>query len=68
VWQKVRIRYIETVYYENDKVRVKKRLIFECRCDERIKLKVRDLHVSHTLKICFVFMFEDSKSINRELY
>ncbi len=25
-----------------------RRLIYECRCDERLKLKVRDLHPSHT--------------------
>jgi hypothetical protein len=28
---------------------LKRRPIYECRCDERQKLKMRDVHVSHTL-------------------
>jgi len=37
------------VYYESIKREVKTKLVHECRCDERLKPKLRDLHVSHTL-------------------
>jgi hypothetical protein len=37
------------VYYEEIKRELNRILIYECRCDERLKLKVRDLHSSHTL-------------------
>ncbi len=50
---------VEFVYYEMTKRKLNKRLIYECRCDERLKTKgerstcltytVRDLHASHTL-------------------
>jgi hypothetical protein len=38
-----------TVYYEEIKRELNRMLIYECRCDERLRAKVRDLHVSHTL-------------------
>jgi hypothetical protein len=37
------------VYYESIKRELKRRLIYEYRCDERLKLKMRNLHVSQTL-------------------
>jgi hypothetical protein len=41
------------VYYSSKKREVNRRLTYECRCDERLKVKVRDrvrdLHVSHKL-------------------
>ncbi len=42
------------VYYESRKRELKTRrpihdLIYECRCDERLKLNLRNLHVSYTL-------------------
>ena len=40
---------IAVVYYESMKRELNKRLIFECRCDTRLKLKLRDLHAWHTL-------------------
>ena len=36
-------------YYETIKRKLNRRLICECRCDERLKAKLRDLHASHTL-------------------
>jgi hypothetical protein len=38
------------VYYETIKREINKRLIHECRCDERLNLNLRDLHVSYTKK------------------
>ena len=37
------------VYYESIKRELNRRLIYECRCDERLKAKAEGLHVSHTL-------------------
>ncbi len=37
------------VSYESIKRELKTRPIYECRCDERLKTKTEDLHVSHTL-------------------
>jgi hypothetical protein len=37
------------VYYESIKRELQRRPIYECRCDERLKLKLRGLHASHTL-------------------
>jgi hypothetical protein len=37
------------VYYESIKREIKIKPISECRCDERLKIKTEDLHVSHTL-------------------
>ena len=39
----------KVVYYESIKQELKIRPIYECRYDERLKLKLRNLHVSHTL-------------------
>ena len=39
------------VYYESIKRELKIRPIYECRCDERLKLKLRNLHAPHTLKL-----------------
>ncbi len=41
------------VQYETIRWELNKRLIFECRCDERLKSKMRDLHVSDTLQTLF---------------
>jgi hypothetical protein len=35
-------------YYQSIKRKLNRRLICECRCDERLKLKLRELHASHT--------------------
>jgi hypothetical protein len=56
--------YIETdlcwslivVYYKSIKRELKKRCIYECRCDERLQTKTRDLHVSHTLFVYYESM------------
>ncbi len=37
------------VYYESRKRELKIRLMNEGQCDERLKLELRNLHVSHTL-------------------
>ena len=37
------------VYYESIKRELKIKPIYECRCDERLKTKGENLHVSHTL-------------------
>jgi hypothetical protein len=37
------------VYYEAIKRELYRRLIYEGRCDERLKAKAEDLHASHTL-------------------
>jgi hypothetical protein len=37
------------LYYESIKRELKTRPVNECRCDERLKVKLRNLHVSHTL-------------------
>jgi hypothetical protein len=39
----------EVVYYESRKRELKIRLMNEGRCDERLKLELRNLHDSHTL-------------------
>jgi len=44
---RIQIRIV--VYYESIKREPKIRGISECRCDEDYKLKVRNLHASHTL-------------------
>jgi hypothetical protein len=53
-----RLNYVETgkaytaiviVYYESIKREPKIRGIKKCRCDERLKLKQRNLRASHTL-------------------
>jgi hypothetical protein len=36
-------------YYESRKREVKTKPMYECRCDERLKLNLRNLHTSHTL-------------------
>jgi hypothetical protein len=36
------------VYYESIKRELKRRLVYEYRCDERLKLKMRNLHSSDT--------------------
>jgi hypothetical protein len=41
------IQYL--VYYETIKKKLNRRLIYECRCDERLNLKLRDLNSSHIL-------------------
>jgi hypothetical protein len=45
----VRIRYIEVVYYETTKRELKKDLYMSVGVMKDEKLKLRDLHVSHTL-------------------
>ena len=37
------------VYYESIKRELKIRGIYECRCDERLQTKLRNLRASHTL-------------------
>ena len=37
----------QVVYYVSMKRELKTRPIHECRCDERLKLKLRNLHDSH---------------------
>jgi hypothetical protein len=37
------------VCYEETKRELNRVLIHECRCDERLRTKLRDLHVSHKL-------------------
>ena len=37
------------VYYESLNRELKTKPIYECRCDERLKLKLMNLHASHTL-------------------
>ena len=37
------------VYCETIKRELNRRLKYECRCDERLKVNLRDLHASHTL-------------------
>ncbi len=46
------------VYYESRKRELKKRRKNEDRCDERLKLKRRNLHVSHAL--CLFIMNQQS--------
>ncbi len=43
---------LRQVFVDNEEIKseVKRILIYECRCNERQKLKLRDLHVSHTLE------------------
>ena len=42
-------KILGTVYYESMKRELKKRLIFECRCDERLKSKVEgSTHLTYT--------------------
>ena len=43
------VRGVLVVYYEEIKRELNRRRIYECRCDERLKVKLMDLHVSHTL-------------------
>jgi hypothetical protein len=50
----------EVVYHETIKREPNKRLMYECRCDERLKDKLRDLHASHTL--VFFIMNRESES------
>jgi hypothetical protein len=40
--------FLYVVFYESIKRELKIKPIYECRCDERLKMKVRNLHVSHT--------------------
>jgi hypothetical protein len=40
------------LYYEEIKPELKRILTYECRCNERLKIELRDLHVSHTLSWC----------------
>ena len=39
---------LQIVCYESIKRDLKRRPIYECRCDERLKLKLRNLHASDT--------------------
>jgi hypothetical protein len=43
--------YFCVFYYESRKREIKTRFVYEDRCDERLKarVKLRNLHVSHTL-------------------
>ncbi len=38
-----------SIYYESRNRELKTRLTYEDRCDERLKLKLRNLHDSHAL-------------------
>jgi hypothetical protein len=43
------ILFLFSIYYESRKRELKTRLTYEDRCDERLKLKLRNLHDSHAL-------------------
>ncbi len=53
------------VYYETIKRELNKRLLHECRCDERWKVKLRYLHVSHTLCCEGDWTPKDKDEVNR---
>ena len=47
------------VYYESIKRELKTKLIYECRCDERLKTKVEE----STRLTCTVFVYYESISV-----
>ena len=54
------------VYYESIKQELKRRPIYECRYNERLKLNLRDLHVSHTQGVTGTGTPKDRDEVNRQ--
>jgi hypothetical protein len=54
-------RSVDVVYHESRKREIKTRPMYECRSDERLKLKLRNLHVSHTLVVYYESIKRDLK-------